>query len=558
MPIDRRELFNAVAALGIGNLPFQRAVAANLAEGKDETPETVTEEMVKNAEWVGGITLNDAERKSIAAALTRTAKALRKARSFELPYHVIPAVQFNPAPGLAPYTGPRATVVPPKLDPKKPDTDDDLAFLSLAEQSHLVQSKQVSSLELTKLALARLKKYDPALLCVVSPTEEVALGQAAKADEELAAGKSRGPLHGIPWGAKDLIAYPGYKTTWGAEHFKDQSFNTKATVARKLEEAGAVLCAKLTLGALALGDVWYGGVTRNPWNPKQGSSGSSAGSASAVSAGLLPFAIGSETLGSIVSPSTRCGVTGLRPTFGRVSRAGCMALSWTMDKLGPIARTAEDCALVFSAIHGADPLDPTTTDRPFDWPGKVDLKELRVGFLDHGKEEAKRDELNALKELGVKLVPIKLPSDLPLAALDCILNAEGAAAFDELTRRGIREGYGKSWPNSFRRGQFVTAVEYLRANRLRTLLMQRMKAIFEKIDLYVSATYDDLSITNLTGHPQVCLPDGFTKSGGVEVPTSICFTGDLYGETALLRVAHAYQEARGFHRKRPPMEKLLG
>lgn len=555
MPIDRRELFTAVAALGIGNLPFQRAIAATVADEKNATPETITDEMVQNAEWIAGITLTEKERKAVAASLTRAGKSLIKARASELAYDVAPAIQFNPAPGLAPYTGPHGTITPPKLELKKPDTAADLAFLSLAQQSHLIQSKQVSSVELTKLALARLKRYDPALLCVVSLTENVALKQAAQADEELAAGKSRGPLHGIPWGAKDLIAYPGFKTTWGAEHYKDQSFDTKATVARKLEEAGAVLCAKLSLGALALGDVWYGGTTKNPWNIKQGSSGSSAGSAAAVSAGLLPFAIGSETLGSIISPSSRCGVTGLRPTFGRISRAGCMPLTWTMDKLGPLARSAEDCALVFSAIHGVDPLDPTATDRPFDWPGKLKLTELRVGYLENGKEESKRSELKTLKDLGVKLVKIELPNDLP--SLNCILDAEAAAAFDDLTRQGIREGYGKSWPTSFRKGQFITAVEYLRANRIRTLMMQRMKTIFEKVDLYLAATFDDTHITSFTGHPQVCLPDGFTTFGGTpEVPTSICFTGDLFGETAVLRVAQAYQEARGFHLKHPPMDKV--
>ena len=312
-----------------------------------------------------------------------------------------PAFRFDPTPGEPPYTGPRGTVEPPKMELAKPGTDDDLAFLPLAKLAHLVRTKQVSSVELTKLYLDRLKKYDPALLCVVSLTEELALKQAKQADEEIAAGKYRGPLHGIPWGAKDLIAYPGYKTTWGAGPYKDQTLDTKATVAKRLEEAGAVLVAKLTLGALAMGDQWFGGMTRNPWNVKEGSSGSSAGSAAAVAAGLVGFAIGSETLGSIVSPCTRCGVTGLRPTFGRVSRHGCMTLSWTMDKLGPIARSVEDCALVFGAIHGADGLDPTAVDRPFDWPAKKGPKGLKVGYFETKKSPDERKELKMLKDLGV-------------------------------------------------------------------------------------------------------------------------------------------------------------
>ena len=556
MPIDRRHLFRAVAALGIGTPAFHRAVAAEAIREEPKEPEpitAITAEMVKNAEWIAGLTLTEDERKAVAAGLTRSLAALDAARKIAIPNSVGPAIQFNPAPGLAPSKDGRGTVTAPKLDGAKPATDYDLAFATVAQLADLVRTKKVSSVELTKLALARLKKYDPALLCVVTLTEELALKQAKAADEEIAAGKYRGPLHGLPWGAKDLIAYPGFPTTWGAEHFKTQTFNTKATVAKKLEDAGAVLVAKLTLGALALGDVWFGGTTRNPWNVKQGSSGSSAGSASATSAGLVPFAIGSETLGSIVSPSTRCGVTGLRPTFGRVSRAGCMALSWTMDKLGPLTRSVEDCALVFGAIHGADPLDPTSVERPFHWPGTAKLSELKVGYTKTNKAVDERDELKVLKELGVTLVPIELPSKLPVSAIGSVLDVECAAAFDELPRGNIREGYGAYWARTFRQGQFISAVEYIRANRLRTLLMRQMAEVMEKVDLYVGE--NDLQITNLTGHPSVCLPNGLVKNGGVDVPKALTFTGRLYGETELLTVAHAYQKATGFHLKRPPMDK---
>jgi Asp-tRNA(Asn)/Glu-tRNA(Gln) amidotransferase A subunit family amidase len=549
MTPDRRQLFRAVAGLGLGTATFHRALVAQVGDPpRKDGPVTVTAEMVKNAEWVAGITLTDAQRTSAAASLTRTFRGYVDARKVPLGNSIPPALTFFPEPAQS-SDGPRGTVEPPNLDAKKPEPADDLAFASVATLAHLLKTKQVSSVELTKLALERLKKYDPALLCVVSLTEELALKQAKQADEAIAAGKYRGPLHGIPWGAKDLIAYPGYKTTWGAAHYKDQTIDTKAAVAQKLDDAGAVLVAKLTLGSLALGDVWYGGMTRNPWNVKEGSSGSSAGSASAVAAGLVPFAIGSETRGSIVSPSTRCGATGLRPTFGRVSRHGCMTLSWTMDKLGPLCRSVEDCALVFAAIHGADPNDPCSVTRPFSWPGKKPLKELKVGTF------GERPEWKVLKELGVELVPIKLPNELPVQSLNVILDVECAAAFDDLTRAGVAEGYGRFWGNTFRAGQFVTAVEYLRANRVRTLLMAEMAKVMEKVDLYVGG--NDLFITNLTGHPTVCLPNGFTKSkDGVETPNAITFTGRLHDETTLLTLAHAFQQATGHHLKRPPMDKV--
>jgi Asp-tRNA(Asn)/Glu-tRNA(Gln) amidotransferase A subunit family amidase len=409
---------------------------------------------------------------------------------------------------------------------------------------------------LTKLSLQRLKRYDDLLKCVVTLTDDLALKQAEKADREIAAGRYRGPLHGIPWGAKDIISWPGYKTTWGAGHFQDQSFDTKATVARRLEEAGAVLVAKLTVGSLALGDQWFGGMTRNPWNPEEGSSGSSAGSTAAVVAGLVGFAIGSETLGSIVSPCRRCSASGLRPTFGRVSRYGCMTLSWSMDKLGPIARSVEDCALVFAAIHGADGQDPAAVDRPFAWPPPRDLRTLRVGYVEGRRPVAEREELTILRDLGVQLVPIKLPEDLPVSALGFILSTEAAAAFDDITRQGVSEGLGL-WPQTFREKRFVPAVDYIRANRLRTQLMRAMDEVMRAVDLYVGGTRLELLTTNLTGHPTAVLPHGTRKTkAGLETPTAVTFTGRLYGETELLAVAHAFQQATGHHLRRPPMDKL--
>jgi len=357
-------------------------------------------------------------------------------------------------------------------------------------------------------------------------------------------------------GAKDLIAYPGFPTSWGAPSFKDRVIDEKATVAARLEEAGAVMVAKMSLGALASGDMWFGGKTRSPWDPRRGSSGSSAGSAAAVAAGLLGFAIGSETLGSIVSPCRACGATGLRPTFGRVSRHGCMTLAWSMDKLGPITRSVEDCALILDAIHGSDPLDAGAVDQPFDWPARVHFKSLKVGYFeDKDKPVTQREELRTLRDLGVTLVPIELPKEFPVQAITLMLGVEAATVFDDLTRKHITEGLN-DWPDTFRRGQFVPAVEYLRAARVRTLLIRAMAKLMETVDLYVG-TGQDLSITNLTGHPTAVLPDGFRQQNGRDAPGAITFTGRLYGESTLLAVASAYQQARGDHLKRPPLEKFL-
>ena len=545
--VSRRELFAAAAAIGIGTETFHRAVAASAAA--QPKGERVTAEMVRNAEWVAGITLSDEDRETVASGLNATLARVAAVRKVPVGYDTPPAVYFTPTPAEPAPNGPRGTVTPsrPQAEVPRPQGDADLAFLPVHRLAELVRTRQVSSSELTKLYLARLKKYDPALQCVVTLTEELALKQAARADQEIAAGKYRGPLHGIPWAAKDLIAYPGYRTTWGAGHFKEQTLGTKATVAERLDAAGAVLVAKVTLGSLAWGDRWFGGQTRNPWNVKSGSSGSSAGTASSVAAGLVGFGLGSETLGSIVSPSSVCGVTGLRPTFGRVSRHGCMALCWSLDKIGPMARCVEDCALVLAAIHGPDGHDATVQDRPFSWPGTRPLKELRVGTFENTPEATRR----VLQDLGVKLVPITLPQSAVSAAsavVTLILDVEASAAFDDLTRAGVKDGLGL-WPVPFRRARFISAVDYVRAQRARTLIMRQMARVFETVDCYVGG--NDLAITNLTGHPTICLPNGFRKDG---TPTAVTFTGKLFGETDLLTVARAYQEATGYHRQRPPEE----
>lgn len=548
--LTRRQVLAALTGSGVGTAVFRRALAAQ-AEGR----RTITPEMIQQAEWISGVPLTDADRQALSNSLSRLQRDLEAMRAVPLDNGVSPALVFDPAPWETTWDRNRGQVaLSEHHPPRKPDSEDDLAFLPVSELAALIRNRDVTSTELTHLYLKRLKRYDPALLCVVNLTEAVALRQAEEADRELAAGRYRGPLHGIPWGAKDLIAYPGYPTTWGAPQYRDQQREEKATVARRLEEAGAVLVAKLTLGALAMGDRWFGGMTRNPWNPRQGSSGSSAGSAAATAAGLVGFSLGSETLGSIITPSRLCGNSSLRPTFGRVSRYGCMSLCWSMDKIGPLCRSIEDCALVFGAIHGADGLDPAAVDRPFHWPWRGDLRTLRVGYIESERMPRERTELNVLKELGVKLVPIQLPTTWPVGALRVILTTEAAASFDHLTRQGIKEGLN-SWPQTFQEGQFVPAIEYLRANRLRTLLMEQMRKVFEQVDLYVGG--NDLLITNLTGHPSIVLPNGFRKNGEVEVPFSITFTGRLFGESELLALGHAYQQATGWHLRRPDLSRVV-
>jgi Asp-tRNA(Asn)/Glu-tRNA(Gln) amidotransferase A subunit family amidase len=552
--IDRRRVLTALAGLGIGTAAFQRSLAAQAEQAGKISPG-----MIQQAEWVAGISLSEEDRKAAASAVERDQRAFESLRKIALANSVPPALAFFAAPPQDSKSQPAVTIsreVKPiqSAVPDRPLADEDLAFLPVTQLAALVRTKKISSVELTKLYLSRLRKYDELLKCVVSFTEELAQEQAQRADREIAAGRYRGPLHGIPWGAKDIIAWPRYKTTWGAGHFQDQTLDLKATVASRLEEAGAVMVAKMTVGALALGDQWFGGMTRNPWNPEEGSSGSSAGSVSAVVAGLVGFAIGSETLGSIVSPCRRCSASGLRPTFGRVSRHGCMTLSWSMDKLGPIARSIEDCALVLGAIHGYDGLDITAVDRPFSWPAERDIRTLKVGYFETDKPESERREITVLRALGVKLVPIKLPDKHPVGPLTIILNTEAAAAFDDLTRAGVRDGIGR-WATTFRKGQFVPAVEYLRANRIRTLLMREMEEVMAPIDCYVGG--DDLTLTNLTGHPTAVIPDGDRERGKNEQPGTITFTGKLFGESDLLALAHAYQRESGAHLRRPPLEKLL-
>ncbi len=532
----------------------------------------LTPDMIARGEALTGLEFTEAERELMRNGLDGQLEDYRTIRAFHIDNSVPPAVRFDPVLPGTKLGGESSFRLSTPPDTPEAVSAEEMPFLTVVQLGRLLRSGKATSVGLTKMYLARLRKLDPILHAVITYTEERAMEQAERADRELAAGTDRGPLHGIPWGAKDLLAAKGYRTTWGSVPFKDQVIDEDATVVERLEKAGAVLVAKLTLGELAWGDVWFGGMTRNPWNPEQGSSGSSAGSASTTAAGAVGFAIGSETLGSIVSPCTRTGSTGLRPTFGRVSRHGAMALSWSMDKLGPICRSVEDCAAVFQAIHGPDGRDATVVDAPFRWDPDLDVKRLRVGYLkslfeakpEEGREEWHALDLAALEELrrlGVELRPIELPKlpNLPIDALRVILSAEAAAAFDELTRSGkddllVRQ-IEQAWPNSFRQGQTIPAVAYLQANRIRTLAMREMARLFQDIDVYVSPTYggDNLLLTNLTGHPCVVLPDGFRKDG---TPTSITFLGDLFGEGKALALAKAYQDATGWHLKRPKLEGL--
>ncbi len=543
-------------------------ISTACAQAPADSVETVAEASLQGAEDLLDMPLTPDERALMREDLAESRNAYRDLRAHLPENAVAPALLFDPLAGLD-----RAELAasldqgPPRWsdvgEVKLPKNRDQLAWFTVAELSALVKSRQISCVDLATFFIERLRRFDPQLHCVVTITEERALARARELDAMLDRGEWLGPLHGIPYGAKDLLAVAGYPTTWGAEPYRDQVIDGDATVVQRLDEAGAVLVAKLTLGALAWGDVWFGGTTRNPWNPEEGSSGSSAGSSAAVGAGLVPFALGTETWGSIVSPSTRCGVTGLRPTFGRVSRAGAMALSWSMDKIGPIARSVEDCALVFDAIRGGDPADATTIDMPFSYTPQLETGTLRVGYLESAFAESSPDSelcadaLDDLHNLGVELVPVDF--DLETLGVDpyslaFILSAEAGAAFQELVLSGrddllVRQERN-AWPNVFRAAQFIPAVEYIQANRHRTLLMEMMDDLFSRVDVYVTPSFGgaNLLVTNLTGHPQVVAPAGFAAE---DVPRSISFVGRLHDEATVLGLARLYEGVTTWHLQHP-------
>jgi len=449
-----------------------------------------------------------------------------------------------------------------------PANKNDLAFYSIEQLASLIKNKKISSLALTQFFIERIKKWGDTLQCVISIQEDMAYAQARKADGELAQGKYRGLLHGIPYGLKDLFAVKGTKTTWGAAPYKNQMIDEDAFVYTKLKEAGAVLLAKFTLGALAMGDYWFGGRTKNPWNLNYGSSGSSAGSASATVAGLVPFAIGTETWGSIVSPSTTCGATGLRPTFGSISRTGAMALSYSLDKVGPICRSAADAAVVFNYIHGTDGKDGSSVNKPFNFTPNKDIKKLKIAYaknyFDKIKDTARNEfkVLDEFKKLGVQLIPVNFPDSgvYNFNIMDVVIGVECAAQFDEMTRLNIDDALTRQtkndWPNQFRTARFVPAVEYINAQRHRYTLMQKVNEVMQQYDVIICPSRGDgnqSAITNLTGNPVVCVPTGFDKK--FNLPTGISFVGNLYDEATILSIAQAYQKATNWDEVHPKQFK---
>jgi Asp-tRNA(Asn)/Glu-tRNA(Gln) amidotransferase A subunit family amidase len=605
--IDRRGFLAACSKFGVAGTLFPGVLWA-MAEGE---PKKITVEMISDAAAIADVPIPNEDREMMLRNLQNAAKNYEQIYALHMANGVQPAMIFDPLTTTNAHfeqaKRPLQMSAAPAIAARHVPKDlEEIAFATVRELAEMVRTKKVSSTALTQMYLTRLKRYDPLLHFVITLTEDRALAQAKEADREIAAGKYRGPLHGIPWGAKDLLAVKGYPTTWGAEPYRDQTIDEDATVVKRLDAAGAVLLAKLTLGALANGDHWFGGITRNPWNPDQGSSGSSAGPSSATAAGCVGFAIGSETLGSISSPSTRCGVTGLRPTFGHVPRTGAMALSWSQDKLGPICRSVEDCALALDAIYGPDGEDRSVKPAAFSWNAHQDWRKFRVGFLESefkfdraalegrvknfsGVTDAEKQQiiksaeydqkfndaaLQKLREMGVKMTAIELPK-FPYQPMVAILEVEAAAAFDELTRTGRDKLLGDhtpgGWANSFRVARFVPAVEYVQANRAKFLAMQGVAKAFDGYDVIVAPTNgEQLTVTNLTGHPALILPNGFRGDdappavkdkdgmvgnyGGPGTPVSLTFLGPLYGEEKMLALGRAYQDATKFHLQHPKLK----
>jgi len=576
------------------------AVAGGLAAPsfarQEEQPRRITKETLQCAEKIFGVDFTDAEEQSILNGANQNLDAYERLRAIDIPLDTEPAVTFRPyLPGRKPKPGatPGAKIKITTPPGPRHSSIEELAYLPVTSLAPLIQKRDVSSTELTTMYLERLKKHGPKLNCVVTLTEELALAQAAQADREIKAGRYKGPLHGIAWGAKDLFATKGIPTTWGAGPFQNQLFDYDATVIERLRDAGAVLVAKLSMGALAQGDRWFRGQTKTPWNPERGSSGSSAGPGSATAAGLVAFGIGTETRGSIISPSVANGVTGLRPTYGRVSRYGAMALSWTMDKIGPMCRSVEDCAIVFNAIYGPDGRDETVVDAPFVWNPDVPLSKLKIGYVkaefeprqettpqaergdarggradapggrgggrgrglspEEQKEQLRllNDALDVYRSTGATLTPIELPARRLAGTIGFILSTEAAAAFDDLTRsEGIKDESLGNWPNTFRTHRFVPAVEYIRAQRARTLLIREMEKLMSEFDVFLSSTTSaSLGMTNLTGHPALALKAGFLN----KAPVELMVTGRLYDEATVLRVALAYERATKWHTMNPEL-----
>lgn len=523
----------------------------------------INPQAIEGAESLLGLSFTPAEKDSMLGNLVNYRKGYESMRKTKIDNSISPSLPFNPLPhGFFPNQNQLENNWGLPSNVALPDNDHEIAFLSVADLSTLIRTRKISSERLTNIYLNRIKTYSDTLMSVITVLETEALDQAKAMDAEIKAGKYRGPLHGIPYGIKDLFAVKGTKTTWGAMPYKEQVIDETATVVRKLNEAGGVLLAKFTLGALAMGDVWYGGITKNPWNLNQGASGSSAGSASSVSAGLIPYALGTETLGSIVSPSTRNGVTGLRPTYGRVSKHGAMALSWSMDKIGPISRSALDNGIVLSVLNGVDKLDKSTIPAAFNYNVGKSINDLKIGYFEdffegtRATNDIDRQVLEDLREMGLTLYPVKLKTSVDVSSILIMLHAEGAAAFDDMTRLDqddLLVGQGRNaWPNLFRSARFIPAVEYIQASRMRAILIEEMHSLFQDYDVIVTPSYagNQLQITNLTGHPALCMPNGFLQNGS---PVSITFLANLFDEEKLIMLGRAYQQNTDWQNKRPPL-----
>src|SRR5271165_2236734 len=551
------------------------------AVGPEVSPSTFAE-----AEKLVQFELNAAERAMAATSWRKTMAALYERRTgprkVALETTLAPASRWDPVlPNIK--TGPdRDRFIRSKNDPGPvPARDEDIAFASVTQLSRWIEQRKLSSDRLTRIYLKRLEQFDPKLHCVITLTRELALAQAEKADKEIAAGNYRGPLHGIPWGGKDLLDTAGIRTTYGAEPFRNRVPAADAVVVKRLHEAGAVLVAKLSLGALALNDIWFGGQTMNPWLLEEASSGSSAGPGAATAAGLVGFAIGSETGGSIVSPATRCGITGLRPTYGRVARTGAMTLCWSLDKLGPMTRSVEDAMLVLQAITGPDAGDVASVPSHLDFDAGASVAGLRVGYFPAWMQQnpataVDRAAVDVVKKVGMVPVEVSIP-DWPYDSLNLILFAEGAAAFEELTLRGglreLKAQVPDAWPNIFRQARFLSAVDFVQADRLRRKVAEEMARLFSQVDLLLVPSVRDemLTITNFTGHPSLTLRAGFVEvsqartdwapdpsrplpkfSSPRRVPHGVTLIGRLFDEGTIVRVGIAIERASNVSAERPP------
>ena len=578
--LDRRRFLRILATLGVSST-FPRACSSPspLPTGTSvptpsptprSTPTTapaegeITLDMIAAAERICGIELTDEERREVLERLPENLELYQSLREEGLNDTVVPCMVFNPIPAGMTFPTERQPFRYSDVDVEMPEQIEDVAFYSVLQLAKLIQTERITSTELTEMYLSRLRRYNPRLNFIVTLTETLALEQARRADEEIQAGSYRGPLHGIPYGVKDLFSVRGYPTTWGVESFRDRIIDRDASVVERLEQAGAVLLAKLATGTMASGDEWFGGYTRNPWNPAWGAGGSSAGPGSATAAGCVGFSIGTETNGSMTSPSDACGVSGLKPTFGRVSRYGVMTVAWSWDKVTPMCRTVEDCAVVFNAIYGPDGKDNTIIDLPFNWDPDFDIRELRIGYRtqffegelmdgDPAFRRAVREEslkvLDFFRELGIDLVPLDFDIN-PMSAVGLTMMCENASAADEMFRSGQDDLIeDPKWPNYWREHRFVPAVEYLQASRYRSMVIQEMNQVFQDVDVYIEITWTSCWLTNTTGHPVLVVPCGF-HSGR---PVSISFVGRLFGEVELLAVAKAFQDGTDYHQRHPEL-----